>query len=385
MSRTKYLLTLALVLMFAGLASSALFADFAPWVALSYDTPITVTGPAGTWKVPVPNDFTSPTFSDVDSSFWAWAAIEEDNKAATAHESFIVQGYGDGSFQPAFEVTRGMMAVFIARAAGLTGDVDPDNATFPDVPSSYWAFTEIEQCVASGIVMGYTDGLYRPAGIISRDQLAVFIQRAIGAPTVAGSSPFGDVGDDFWALGSILACVDANIVQGYADGFYRPALTVTRDQMAVFIWRGLVRDTGCVVLGGPGVDDDAVFAPAGGDGAAELFLPDVVTATGASSVNSDGDALSPAPGSVVFVVLDAVQCPSGDITFDVENSTPVSVASDSVSVDAATAEAAVGASGGVPYLVASFQIPADLIADDYTIAITLPNGAVLDGGSFTVE
>ncbi|MFB3880144.1 MAG: S-layer homology domain-containing protein [Armatimonadota bacterium] len=44
---------------------------------------------------------------------------------------------------------------------------------------------------------------------------------------------------DHWALNEILACVDAELVQGYPDGMYRPNLPVTRDQMAVYISRGV--------------------------------------------------------------------------------------------------------------------------------------------------
>ncbi len=44
---------------------------------------------------------------------------------------------------------------------------------------------------------------------------------------------------DFWALNQILACVDADIVQGYPDGTYQPDVAVTRDQIAVYIARSV--------------------------------------------------------------------------------------------------------------------------------------------------
>jgi hypothetical protein len=44
---------------------------------------------------------------------------------------------------------------------------------------------------------------------------------------------------DHWASDDIGACVEAGIVAGYADGSYQPANAVTRDQMAVYISRGL--------------------------------------------------------------------------------------------------------------------------------------------------
>jgi hypothetical protein len=56
---------------------------------------------------------------------------------------------------------------------------------------------------------------------------------------VAGPPGMADVPPDHWAYDSIWACVDAGVVAGYPDGTYQPEGTVTRDQMAVFISRGL--------------------------------------------------------------------------------------------------------------------------------------------------
>ncbi len=52
-------------------------------------------------------------------------------------------------------------------------------------------------------------------------------------------SPFSDVPGDFWAFHEIRACMEAGIAFGYGEDHYQPSLTVTRDQMAVYIARGL--------------------------------------------------------------------------------------------------------------------------------------------------
>jgi hypothetical protein len=56
-------------------------------------------------------------------------------------------------------------------------------ARFSDVPVDHWAFDEIEACAAAGIVSGYPDGLYRPAVLASRDQMAVYSARSFGLAT----------------------------------------------------------------------------------------------------------------------------------------------------------------------------------------------------------
>jgi len=100
----------------------------------------------------------------------------------------VVGGYSDGTYRPAVPVDRGQMAVFVARAiAGSDGAVPPapPTPTFPDVtPTSTWAWAQkhVEYAVARGIVSGYGDGGYHPEVGVTRDQMAVFVQRAFALP-----------------------------------------------------------------------------------------------------------------------------------------------------------------------------------------------------------
>jgi hypothetical protein len=136
--------------------------------------------------------------------------------------------------------------------------------TFRDVMFDHWAFTEIETAHANGIVNGYPDGLYRPAVICTRDQMAIFIARAdaggeAGVPDGPSEPTFPDIATDHWAYKYIEYCYSAGIVAGYveADGtYYRPLRTVARDQMAVFMARAL-EGGACYFLrvGDDGYDD----------------------------------------------------------------------------------------------------------------------------------
>jgi competence protein ComEC len=97
-----------------------------------------------------------------------------------------------------------------------------------------------------GIVEGYPDGFYRPATWVSRDQMAVYMARAVADPVgeegLEGYTPpakpsFLDADAEHWAYKHIEYCAENSIVAGYADGFYRPSKLVTRDQMAVYVAR----------------------------------------------------------------------------------------------------------------------------------------------------
>jgi hypothetical protein len=121
--------------------------------------------------------------------------------------------------------------------------------TFSDVPEDSWAGSSIDACFREGVVQGYPDGTYGPSGLVTRDQMAVYIGRALAGgeenvPEHTGDPSFFDVADDNWAYDSIEYVADQSVVQGYPGGYYQPGWLVTRDQMAVYIARSVVTPTG---------------------------------------------------------------------------------------------------------------------------------------------
>ncbi len=121
--------------------------------------------------------------------------------------------------------------------------------SFSDVPPAQWAYAQIMACVQAGIVQGYSDGAYHPEYTVTRDQMAVYVARALaGGDSGVGQGPatphFSDVPVDQWAYKYIEYAYADNIVQGYADGSYGPGITVNRAQMAAFVARSIVSPTG---------------------------------------------------------------------------------------------------------------------------------------------
>ena len=181
----------------------------------------------------------TPYFSDVAQSFWAFAEI---GACVTAG---VVAGYTDGTYQPAWPVTRDQMAVYIARAlAGGEANVPEftGTPTFADVDDLFWALKHVECAVNEGVVAGYDDELYHPEYEVDRGQMAAFVARAVAGgdgnvPTPSGSPTFPDVDSEFWAYRHVEYCVGEGIVRGYDDDYYHPEIVVTRDQMAVYVAR----------------------------------------------------------------------------------------------------------------------------------------------------
>jgi len=175
----------------------------------------------------------------VPLDFWAYGHIEGCIAAG------VVAGYDDARYHGDWPVTRDQMAVYVARAlAGGDGNV-PEFAgalSFPDVPTGHWALKYVEYAAEAAVVSGYEDGYYHPEYQVDRGQMAVYMARAVAGgdgnvPTPSGPATFPDVPDTSWAYRHVEYCVSEGIVQGYDDGCYHPELVVTRDQMAVYVAR----------------------------------------------------------------------------------------------------------------------------------------------------
>jgi len=135
---------------------------------------------------------------------------------------------------------------------------------FLDVPFHYWAYEQVEACAEAGIVSGYPDGLYHPDYNVTRDQMAVFISRALvggdeNVPPGPRSPSFLDVPRWHWAYKYIEYAKARGIVEGYSDAFFLPDLTVNRAQMAVFIARAIADPTGEEGLAGYQPPDSPTF------------------------------------------------------------------------------------------------------------------------------
>jgi hypothetical protein len=137
----------------------------------------------------------------------------------------------------------------LAVAVGVTTTVNTAlQPQFTDVPTTNWAAQSVGACVDAGIVNGYSDGTYKPTDPVTRDQMAVYISRALAGgdaavPAGPSTATFSDVATGYWAFKYVEYAVDQGVVKGYTDGTYKPADQVDRGQMSVFIARAIATPT----------------------------------------------------------------------------------------------------------------------------------------------
>jgi len=143
----------------------------------------------------------------------------------------ISNGCGGGAFCPSSPVSREQMASFLRRALGL-----PAASTdyfWDDAASAHQ--DDINRVAQAGIANGCGDGAFCPGNVVSREQMASFLARALGLPAPSGDYFWDDSGSIHEDAINRLA--EAGITTGCAGGQYCPSASVTREQMAAFLHR----------------------------------------------------------------------------------------------------------------------------------------------------
>jgi hypothetical protein len=90
----------------------------------------------------------------------------------------VISGYPDGSYKPAGIVTRGEMAKIIICALGLE-DYAAGASSFKDM-AGHWSDKYVAYAVSLGIINGYPDGTFKPDNTVTYDEAAKMLVAALG-------------------------------------------------------------------------------------------------------------------------------------------------------------------------------------------------------------
>ena len=159
----------------------------------------------------------------------------------------IINGMSKDTFAPNKTMTRAEFAAIVTRALGLTAK---DTKVFSDVPSSKWYAGYIGTANSSGIVNGVGNGKFNPEGTITRQEAAAMVARAAklcGLDTtmdaVATRNMLAQFGDyrsaASWATESLAFCYSAGILD-QSDLNIQPTKAILRCEIAQMLYNMLV-------------------------------------------------------------------------------------------------------------------------------------------------
>ncbi|MGN1307218.1 MAG: S-layer homology domain-containing protein [Faecousia sp.] len=100
-----------------------------------------------------------------------------------------------------------------------------------------WYHEAVDFTVENGLMNGVGNGKFDPNGSMTRAMIVTVLYREVGSPTVAEPSTFTDVPTGKWYSDAIAWAQDNGIVNGVSDTEFAPEASVTREQIATILWR----------------------------------------------------------------------------------------------------------------------------------------------------
>lgn len=132
------------------------------------------------------------------------------------------------------------------RKCGRCGETEQRETTaetcsseaYTDLDRNGWYHEYVDWALKNGMMNGVGGGLFEPNGETTRAMLVMVLYRMAGAPDMAGrESSFTDVSADSWYGAAVIWASENGIVNGVGGGLFDPDASLTREQMAMMLYR----------------------------------------------------------------------------------------------------------------------------------------------------
>lgn len=100
-----------------------------------------------------------------------------ENAAKRMAARHVVQGITSNTFGPNIKVTRGEFAAWLVGVLELPAATNPK--PFSDVPANAWYAKAIDTAAANGLISGFGNGTFKPGALITREQIAAIVNKAL--------------------------------------------------------------------------------------------------------------------------------------------------------------------------------------------------------------
>lgn len=118
-----------------------------------------------------------------------------------------------------------------------TGIIEAMSGTYIDVNEGDWYYEYVDYVHDRGYMTGLNETTFGPVELLSRAQFATILYRVAGTPAVSYTPAFGDVEDDQFYTSAVIWGSANGIITGYSNGLFGPGDNVTREQIALMMYR----------------------------------------------------------------------------------------------------------------------------------------------------
>ncbi len=121
-------------------------------------------------------------------------------------------------------------------APSVSANGDADNI-FSDLSGNEWYYESSMFAYEKGIMTGVSDTKFAPMDTTTRAMIAVVIHRLEGEPQVTSTTDLTDISSNAWYSDAVNWCTSNGIIEGYEDDTFAPLKTITREELAVILQR----------------------------------------------------------------------------------------------------------------------------------------------------
>ncbi len=208
------------------------------------DTTATVAVMSGRASILLQGSFTeNPSRIDITPFYDVSAGDWFHDSAAYAYQQGLMTGTDANTFSPYGSTTRAMMVSVLHRMAGKPASA-AGVQTFADVPAGEWFYESVLWGSGAGVTSGTGDGMFSPAGPLTREQAVTFLyrydtlvlkQKEVGKPSLGAYQDAAQVSS--WAEAAFTWAVQNGIVKSTSadELLLSPAQGCSRAELAAMI------------------------------------------------------------------------------------------------------------------------------------------------------
>ncbi len=183
--------------------------------------------------VTVEHDCPSAVYDDIGQDTWYHEAVDY------MTVNGLMNGMTPTHFGPELTLNRAQLTTILYRMAGSPEVGELDNP-FVDVKEGTWYYDGFVWCYNQGIIVGKSETIFDPAGLVTRAEMVTMLHRYAGKPEANVEVLSGYVDGDTvlpFAHEAFAWAIENEIVNGMGNNDLQPFATANRAQIAVILAR----------------------------------------------------------------------------------------------------------------------------------------------------
>lgn len=118
-----------------------------------------------------------------------------------------------------------------------SGEKDCPSRSFRDLDTTRWYHEAIDTMLREGLMNGTGNGLFEPNGTLTRAMLVTILWRSEGKPAASAQTSFTDVPASAYYAEAVRWAAANGVVKGVSSTEFGPSKDITRQELVTILWR----------------------------------------------------------------------------------------------------------------------------------------------------